>query len=251
MEDSIEKRTKRIKNAVLYLISKEIISEKSSQKDIAQKMGAKNSTNTNYALNGDKRYLTDNFLKRFNNAFDGMFSIDWLLTGKGDMLSCKTYDQINENNESIIMESNWEYGIEQPKINYIKGVPYYNVDFIGGFDLVLNDQTINPEYMIDFQKYNNADCWCNVTGHSMEPEINHGDIIALKKIEDKSFLPLGEVYAIVTTNDMRTIKRLGAGKTEDSYTLIPSNKSPEYSPQQLPARMIRVIFQVLGAVKRF
>ena len=251
MEDSIEKRTKRIKNAVLYLISKEIISEKSSQKDIAQKMGAKNSTNTNYALNGNKRYLTDNFLKRFNNAFDGMFSIDWLLTGKGDMLSCKTYDQINENYESIIMESNWEYGIDQPIINYIKGVPYFNVDFIGGFDLVLNDQTINPEYMIDFQKYNNADCWCNVTGHSMEPEINHGDIIALKKIEDKSFLPLGEVYAIVTTNDMRTIKRLGAGKTDDTYTLIPSNKSPEYSPQQLPARMIRAIFQVLGAVKRF
>lgn len=86
------------------------------------------------------------------------------------------------------------------------------MDFIGGFDLVLNDQTVNPEYLIDFQKYNNADCWCNVTGHSMEPEINHGDIIALKKIEDKSFLPLGEVYAIVTKNDMRTIKRLGAGK---------------------------------------
>ena len=85
----------------------------------------------------------------------------------------------------------------------------------------------------------------------MEPEINHGDIIALKKIEDKSFLPLGEVYAIVTKNDMRTIKRLGAGKTDDFYTLIPSNKSPEYSPQQLPVKMIRTIFQVLGAVKRF
>lgn len=46
----------------------------------------------------------------------------------------------------------------------------------------------------------------------MEPEINHGDIIALKKIEDKSFLPLGEVYAIVTTNDMRTIKDWELGK---------------------------------------
>ena len=141
--------------------------------------------------------------------------------------------------------------MDTPSINFTKGVPYYNVDFIGGFDLVLNDQTIKPEYLIDFQKYNAADCWCNVTGHSMEPEINHGDIIALKEIKDKSFLPLGEVYAIVTTNDMRTIKRLGAGKTDDSYTLIPSNKSPEYSPQQLPARMIRTIFQVLGAVKRF
>ena len=109
------------------------------------------------------------------------------------------------------------------------------------------DRSLNNVSM----RLNSLDCWCNVTGHSMEPEINHGDIIALKKIEDKSFLPLGEVYAIVTTNDMRTIKRLGAGKTDDSYTLIPSNKSPEYSPQQLPARMIRTIFQVLGAVKRF
>lgn len=160
-------------------------------------------------------------------------STDWLLRGEGEMLN-------HNNNEE-----------EEPKISYTKGVPYYNVDFIGGFDLVLNDQTINPEYLIDFKKYNDATCWCNVTGHSMEPEINHGDMIALKKIEDRSFLPLGEVYAIVTTNDMRTIKRLGAGKTDDTYTLVPSNKSPEYSTQQLPARMIRTIFQVLGAVKRF
>ena len=50
---------------------------------------------------------------------------------------------------------------------------------------------------------------------------------------------------------MRTIKRLGAGKTDDAYTLVPSNKSPEYSSQQLPVKMIRTIFQVLGAVKRF
>lgn len=176
----------------------------------------------------------------------------WLLTGEGEMLigeNTASQDKTSEQAESSANTS--QETDEQPKVNFTIGVPYYNVDFIGGFDLVLNDQTINPEYMIDFQKYNNADCWCNVTGHSMEPEINHGDIIALKKIEDKSFLPLGEVYAIVTKNDMRTIKRLGAGKTDDFYTLIPSNKSPEYSPQQLPVKMIRTIFQVLGAVKRF
>lgn len=86
MEDLLIKKTKRIKSAVLYLISKEIISDKSPQKDIAQKMGAKNTTNINYALNGDKRYLTDSFMRRFNNAFDEIFSIDWLLTGEGEML---------------------------------------------------------------------------------------------------------------------------------------------------------------------
>lgn len=155
----------------------------------------------------------------------------WLLTGEGEMLN------------------SLKIGTE-PNINYTKGVPYYNVDFIGGFDIVLNDQTINPEYLIDFQKYNEATCWCNVSGHSMEPEITHGDIIALKKIEDKSFLPLGEVYAIVTTNGMRTIKRLGPSSDPKCYTLVPTNKSPEYGIQELPKDMIEHIFQVLGCMKR-
>lgn len=137
-----------------------------------------------------------------------------------------------------------------PKASYTTGIPYYNVDFIGGFDLVLNDQTVNPEYFINFQKYNEATCWCNVTGHSMEPEITHGDIIALKKIEDMSFLPLGEIYAIVTTNDMRTIKRLGPSSDNNCYSLVPTNKSPEYGIQDLPKNMIRAIFHVLGCMKR-
>lgn len=155
----------------------------------------------------------------------------WLLTGEGEMLN------------SVKIDS-------EPQINFTKGVPYYNVDFIGGFDIVLNDQTISPEYLIDFRKYNEATCWCNVTGHSMEPEITHGDIIALKKIEDKSFLPLGEVYAIVTTNGMRTIKRLGPSNAPKCYTLVPTNKSPEYGIQELPKDMIEHVFQVLGCMKR-
>lgn len=155
---------------------------------------------------------------------------NWLLTGEGGML----LDSI----DSV------------PQKSFTNGVPYYYVDFIGEFDIVLNDQTAKPEYLIDFKKYNEATCWCNVTGHSMEPEITHGDIIALKKIEDKSFLPLGEVYAIVTTNGMRTIKRLGPSSDPKCYTLVPTNKSPEYGIQELPKNMIEHIFQVLGCMKR-
>lgn len=159
-------------------------------------------------------------------------NINWLVTGLGEMLG-------HSNNEE-----------DEPKISYTKGVPYYNVDFIGGFDLVLNDQTINPEYLIDFKKYNDTTCWCNVTGHSMEPEITHGDIIALKKVEDTSFLPFGEVYAIVTTNNMRTIKRIGPASNPDYYSLVPTNKSPEYGIQEIPKKMVRTVFHVLGCMKR-
>ena len=140
---------------------------------------------------------------------------------------------------------------DKPIISYSSGVPYYNVDFIGGFDLILNDQTINPEYYIQFKPYDKATCWCNITGHSMEPEISHGDIIALREIQDVSFLPYGEIYAIVTANDMRTVKRIGPSSNPDNYTLIPTNKSPEYGIQELPKNMILRIFEVMGCMKKF
>lgn len=154
----------------------------------------------------------------------------WLLTGEGEMLTTST---------------------ATPVKNYKFGVPYYNVDFIGGFDLVYNDQTIAPEYLIDFAPYNKATCWCNITGHSMEPEISSGDIIALKEINDPTFLPFGEIYAIVAINGQRTVKRIGPASTPDCYALIPSNKSPEYGVQEIPKNYIYKIYQVLGCVKKF
>lgn len=197
-----------------------------SKADFARKVGEKPQTVSNWVVR-------DNGINVLNKVMEVFPQVnkDWLMTGHGDMIK-------SNNNNS------------EPQINFTKGVPYYNVDFIGGFDLVINDQTIKPEYLIDFRKYNEATCWCNVTGHSMEPEITHGDIIALKKIEDKSFLPLGEVYAIVTTNGMRTIKRLGPSNDPKCYTLVPTNKSPEYGIQELPKDMIEHIFQVLGCMKR-
>lgn len=141
--------------------------------------------------------------------------------------------------------------IDAPVKNTTSGVPYYNVDFIGGFDIILNDQTTTPEYLIDFKEYNKATCWCNITGHSMEPEINHGDIIALKEITDFSFLPYGEVYAIITTNGMRTVKRIGPASSPENYSLIPTNKSPEYGVQEIPKNYIYRVYQVLGSVKKF
>jgi phage repressor protein C with HTH and peptisase S24 domain len=197
-----------------------------SKADFARKVGEKPQTVSNWVVR-------DNGINVLNKVMEVFPQVnkDWLMTGHGDMIKS------NNNNT-------------EPQINFTKGVPYYNVDFIGGFDIVLNDQTISPEYLIDFRKYYEATCWCNVTGHSMEPEITHGDIIALKKIEDKSFLPLGEVYAIVTTNGMRTIKRLGPSSDPKCYTLVPTNKSPEYGIQELPKDMIEHIFQVLGCMKR-
>ena len=163
------------------------------------------------------------------------YNRSWLLTGEGEML--KGAEPQRETEERTVK-------------SYTKGVPYYNVDFLGGFDLLFDDSSIVPEYLIDFRDFNRATCWCNITGHSMEPEINHGDIIALREIADFSFIPYGEIYAIVTTTGMRTVKRIGPSSAPDCYSLIPTNKSPEYGIQEIPKASILRLYEVLGCMKK-
>ena len=175
--------------------------------------------------------ITSDRLKEFILLFNDA-SPEWLLTGEGEMLK-KTE-------------------VEKPSINYVqKGSPYYNVDFIGGFDLVLNDQTLNPDYYIDFAPFNkDGVVWCNLTGHSMEPELSNGDYIAMKEMTDPiEYLPYGEVYGFIT-NSYRTVKRMGKSDKDGFIRLIPTNKSPEYSDQDIPISMIRKVYAVLGSMHR-
>lgn len=127
------------------------------------------------------------------------------------------------------------------------GVPYYDINFEMGFSLMDNDQTTTPAYMIDCSPYNKCDAWCNAHGNSMYPTIASGDIIALKTIHDSRFLISGEVYAIVTSNDLRTIKRVN--DNGDTVTLIPDNK--EYREQTIDKKDIIKVYRVMGSMKMF
>lgn len=141
-------------------------------------------------------------------------------------------------------------GLTDTIINYEnRGVPYYDVDFIGGYDLVINDKTSTPSYYIDFQQYNKADHWVNITGHSMEPLISHGDIIAIRELEDwNTYFLSGEIYVVVT-DEYRTVKKVRNSKKGDDYfRLIPLNT--EFDEQDIPKSIIRKVFQVLGTAKK-
>lgn len=164
-----------------------------------------------------------------------MISPEWLLTGNGSML--KTALQ-----EAMAVEP---VRSESPN----KGAPYYDVDFLGGFDLTFNDQTINPEYNIDFRPFNKPGVtWVNITGHSMEPKINHGDIIALKecRLEDVQY---GEIYAVVL-DTIRTVKILRKSKDPNRMRYIPINEE-NYDEQEYDNSRILRIFEVLGNISRF
>ena len=158
---------------------------------------------------------------------------DWLLTGQGSMLR--------------------ETHLITPSTNLDRrGAPYYNVDFTGGFDLIFNDQSTLPAFYIDFTPYNKEGViWCNLTGHSMEPELSNGDIIAMKELTTPvAYLPAGEIYGLVT-DEYRTVKRIAKSPKEGYVRLIPTNHAPEYSEQEIPISMIKRIYAVMGSIRKF
>ncbi len=137
-----------------------------------------------------------------------------------------------------------------PSQRDISGTPFYNVDFMGGFMDVYND-TSEIETFISVPGYDTASCWCTVSGNSMAPVINPGDIIALKQVGDwASYINYGEIYGIVTRNDMRTIKIIRKGSDEMHYRLIPVN-TEEYDEQEIDKGNILYVFKVIGAIKKF
>lgn len=174
------------------------------------------------------------FLEKIARSFD--ININWLLTGEGNMLSSES-----EKEEKL------------PSVNQTyEGTPYFNVDFIGGFDIIVNDQTRNPDFYINYPPYNQEGVvWYNLTGHSMEPEISNGDIIALREVTTPiQYLPAGEIYGIVT-EEYRTVKRIRLSQKEGFVRLIPSNKSEEFCEQEIPISMIIRVYAVLGSIRKF
>lgn len=169
------------------------------------------------------------------------YSTGWLLTGAGSMLK----DDLN--GIKTIDEANPSF-MPTTSMNPSVGTPYYDVDFIGGFDEVFNSQVNIPATNIVIRGFEKASLWCNVTGHSMEPKINHGDIIALRQCTLND-IQYGEIYAVVL-DTIRTIKILRRSPDPDKLRFIPIN-TEDYDEQEFDKSRIVNVFEVIGSISKF
>ena len=169
------------------------------------------------------------------------YSTGWLLTGAGSMLKddLKGIQTADEANPSTLPTTS---------MNPSVGTPYYDVDFIGGFDEVFNSQVNIPATNIVIRGFEKASLWCNVTGHSMEPKINHGDIIALRQCTLND-IQYGEIYAVVL-DTIRTIKNLRRSPDPGKLRFIPIN-TEDYDEQEFDKSRIVNVFEVIGSISKF
>lgn len=169
------------------------------------------------------------------------YSTGWLLTGLGTMLK-------DDSNGIKTIDEATPSSIPATSMNPSIGTPYYDVDFIGGFDEVFNSQVNIPATNIVIRGFEKASLWCNVTGHSMEPKINHGDIIALHQCTLND-IQYGEIYAVVL-DTIRTIKILRRSPDPDKLRFIPINTN-DYDEQEFDKSRIINVFEVIGSISKF
>ncbi len=182
-----------------------------------------NPSNFNRKMNGGLPFTNKDFVK-ISDATG--LSAAWIETGEGDMMDKPQERRITTHNADVR--------------------PFYDIDFALGFNEYYNEV---PATNIRVPGYGCADFWCRTSGDSMMPVISNGDIIALKEVKDwQVFLPTNEAYAVITTNNLRTVKVVRQGHDDEHFILHAYNE--EYADQEIPKTAITKIFKVLGALKR-
>lgn len=226
--------SKRFIEAFENLVKEGKVADK---KDFASKIGISASMVTEISKGRSNvgTLAIQNVVSQFN------ISGDWLLTGIGNMIK-------SDSNGIKTIDEATHSSIPATSMNPSIGTPYYDVDFIGGFDEVFNSQVNIPATNIVIRGFEKASLWCNVTGHSMEPKINHGDIIALRQCTLND-IQYGEIYAVVL-DTIRTIKILRRSSDPDKLRFIPIN-TEDYDEQEFDKSRIMNVFEVIGSISKF
>jgi SOS-response transcriptional repressor LexA len=153
-------------------------------------------------------------------------NIDWLITGKGDMLKSSK-------------------GIKPTKDG--TGIPLIPVEAMAG--CFTGSQTILLQecdhYVVP--AFKNADFLIYVRGDSMQPRYYSGDMVACKMLSPTDlFFQWGKVY-VLDTDQGALIKKVEQGTDDETITLVSENEN--YKPFQIPRRAVYHIAIVMGLIR--
>jgi hypothetical protein len=146
----------------------------------------------------------------------------WLLLGEGEML----LDSTRQTTASI---------------------PFYNdLPLSAGYRDAFDPGRENPTSYISFPN-SGADFFFPVSGTSMEPDINDGDIVGVKRVEREEGIVHGDVYMIVT-NDARMIKRCYHDNNDPNLIWC---VSPNYPSFPINKDDVCALFKVVNRIQTF
>ena len=148
---------------------------------------------------------------------------------------------VGREESNLVKEPAEEYN---SKNKIFRKVAFYDTNIsAGNVEFLANGQIkgLIPDYYLHVPVNVDADISFPVFGSAMFPEINNGDRVALKIINDWSFFNYGMKYMIIT-NEQSMIRYLKKSQIKGNVLL--TSKNDEFEDIEIPVKSIKSILQV-------
>lgn len=168
-------------------------------------------------------------------------SIDWVITGEGNMLKSIGESTAIKPEEQISLVPKGD------AVNY-KLVPLLNLDAVGGMHST-NSEVGDSEFinkLIPFTDAQEGDVALMVSGESMSPTCPSGSKVLIREVPQwNEYFGYGNIFVLLLTDGRRILKEVQK-YTEDSknYILCRSHND-RYPEEELPKSMIAGVWKVI------
>jgi phage repressor protein C with HTH and peptisase S24 domain len=234
-------KLERLNVLIGYLIYNGNLSCKAIQKEIADKMGA-NKVSISKALSGDKEYLTDSFIGRFNEAFGFPFDDEWLLGDSEEMPKEIIDDKITKiHKPTKYME----------KIIESQEITLYDISAAANLKTLFVQKNQNILGKITLPNIPKCDGAMYVTGDSMDPIVKSGDIVCYKEIYDFNNIIYGEMYIVSINMDgdeYLAVKYITRSDKGDDWIRLESHNK-RHSPKDFELKYVNALALVKISIR--
>ena len=189
----------------------------------------------NQARKGKSDLGTKTIDKILNTYQD--LSRTWLLTGEGEMLK----HDVTEQNSST------GTALTKPTTNSIPLVTQSAVAGFGSMDFDIKEVDVKAYYVIPKFNHCKVDFMIEISGSSMYPKYNSGDVVACTILHERSFIQWNKCHIIATREQGILCKRLRPSQIEGCITAVSDNEN--YPPFDIPVTEITGIALVVGVIR--
>lgn len=252
----MEKDTKKLKTERFLDTIDTLIAHRFaySQRELSKTMGL----NENYVNNirNGKANVSTKAIEKLCEVYE-IVNKDYILTGEGEPLHKIYTSSVDTWKHEEFLKKNEELRQQNEELHFqneatVSGrfLPLIPFNALAGALTVDNEGVTYedcPKYFVPDFAAKGAEFLINVSGDSMLPKYNSGDILACRKIQDITFFQWGKCYVIDTCQGV-IVKRVFEDKDNKDNIICVSENKDKYSPFSLPKTEIRSLSIVVGAI---
>ena len=180
-------------------------------------------------------------------------SREWVMYGSGEMLrssvSPATETQPRDDRQMTDTNTN-ELRRNYEGTSDLKRLPLVTQKAVAGFgnaDFAIREEDVKDYYVVPKFRYHQVDFMIEISGSSMYPKYNSGDVVACTILHDGSFIQWNKCHIVSTREQGILCKRLMPGSSDDCLKMVSDNEN--YPPFEVPKEEITGIALVVGVIR--